>query len=163
MQNVCQSSVGIWRQSLNKTAKYLITWQLVPTPFTPAGQVPIVFLPQGFGRGQLLRLHIQYFILQIPCQKGKRGGQLTPFSMTLSSRVGGPPCCPLSFFYCIIFIRAISPITPRASSSVWISIPLFASRSLFSGDRLSWRFLKASNCSSAFFASSAAFPSMIWS
>jgi hypothetical protein len=32
-----------------KTAKYLITWQLVPAPFTPAGQAPIVSSLKGSG------------------------------------------------------------------------------------------------------------------
>lgn len=56
----CRVLVGYIKKllgaGLTRTAKCLITWQLVPAPFTPAGQAPIVFLPQGFGRGQLLRL-----------------------------------------------------------------------------------------------------------
>lgn len=56
---------GLKLKQNHQVLDYLV---IIPNPFTPVGQVPIVFLPQGFGRGQLLRLHIQYFILQIVCR-----------------------------------------------------------------------------------------------
>ena len=65
--------------------------------------------------------------------------------------------------YCIRFINPISPMTACISPSLWISTPPLASRSLFSGVRLSCSFSKAASSLLHFSSISAALWSISWS
>lgn len=50
-------------QTINENCQVFDYLTVSPASSAPAGQAPIVFLPQGFGRGQLLRLHISFLLL----------------------------------------------------------------------------------------------------